>query len=76
MKNTNQEIEMSENKLTGMAAVDEKIKSRASLARELGITRGAISQWDEVPAKWLVDVSRITGLPVGVIRPDLFPSEA
>lgn len=61
---------------TGMAAVELKVKSKAWLARQLGISRGAIAQWDRVPAERLGEVAKATGLPPEVIRPDLFPEAA
>lgn len=42
------------------------------LAKSLGITPGAINQWDEVPADKLVAVSRQTGIPRQDLRPDLY----
>lgn len=56
---------------TGMEAVREVI-SFADLARKIGVTRGAISQWDRVPAERIAEVANITGLPMSAIRPDLF----
>lgn len=44
----------------------------ARLAREIGITRGAVAQWDKVPAERMVDVSRVTGISIETLRPDLF----
>lgn len=58
-------------KLTGMEAVKDKIKL-ARLAGALNITRGAVAQWDQVPAERLGAVSRITGIPISDLRPDLF----
>lgn len=45
---------------------------RNLLAKELGITPGAISQWPKVPAERLRDVCRITGAQPHEVRPDLF----
>lgn len=59
---------------TGMEAVRD-IMPMAELARQMNITRGAVSQWDRVPAERLFDVARITGLEPSVIRPDLFEAE-
>lgn len=42
------------------------------LAKELGITKGAVWQWNKVPAERLGEVSRITGIPHAKLRPDLF----
>lgn len=58
-------------KLTGMDAVKDRM-SLARLAREIGITRGAVAQWDKVPAERMGDVARVTGIPMEVLRPDLF----
>lgn len=57
--------------LTGMEAVKDRM-TLARLAREIGITRGAVAQWDRVPAERLGEVSRATGIPVERLRPDLF----
>lgn len=61
---------------TGMDAVREKVRSMAALARDLGVTRGAVAQWDRVPAERIADVSRLTGIPFHVLRPDMFAEEA
>lgn len=58
--------------LTGLHAVKTKVKSLASLAHKLGITRGAIYQWHEVPSRRVGEVARLTGLSPEVIRPDIF----
>ncbi|MBX5238666.1 CI repressor [Rhizobium sp. NLR22b] len=48
----------------------------ARLAREIGITRGAVAQWDKVPAERIGDVSRVTGIAFEILRPDLFNAAA
>ncbi|WP_245509834.1 YdaS family helix-turn-helix protein [Rhizobium ruizarguesonis] len=58
-------------KLEGMDAVRDRMPL-ARLAREIGITRGAVAQWEKVPAERLGDVSRVTGIPFERLRPDLF----
>lgn len=58
-------------KLEGMEAVRDRMPL-ARLAREIGITRGAVAQWEKVPAERIGDVSRVTGIPLDVLRPDLF----
>ncbi|MGW9230592.1 YdaS family helix-turn-helix protein [Pseudorhizobium sp. NPDC055634] len=55
-----------------MDAVRDKVKSLAALARDLGVTRGALAQWDRVPAERVVEVSRLTGIPRQILRPDLY----
>lgn len=42
------------------------------LAKELGLTRSAIHQWDRVPAERVVEIERITGISREDLRPDLF----
>lgn len=59
--------------LMGMDAVRDRMPL-ARLARELGITRGAVAQWEKVPAERIADVSRVTGIRYEVLRPDLFPA--
>lgn len=58
-------------KLTGMDAVRNTMPL-ARLARELKLTRGAVAQWEKVPAERLREVAIATNLPVQVLRPDLF----
>lgn len=61
-------------KLTGMAAVRDRMPL-SWVARKLEITRGAVAQWDRVPAERIGAVSRITGIPPQILRPDLFADE-
>ncbi len=46
------------------------VKSR--LARDLGITHGAVNQWRRIPAERVADVERLTGIPRERQRPDIF----
>jgi DNA-binding transcriptional regulator YdaS (Cro superfamily) len=47
------------------------------LALALNITHGAVSQWrKQIPAERLGDVSRATGIPREVLRPDIFAEAA
>lgn len=48
---------------------------RSQLARDLGITTGAVWQWRRVPAERVIDVSRLTGIPREELRPDLYPRD-
>jgi DNA-binding transcriptional regulator YdaS (Cro superfamily) len=43
----------------------------AKLARELGITPSAISQWRRIPTERVAAVSAIVGIPAADLRPDL-----
>lgn len=47
--------------------------TQTALAEALGITRGAIGQWIEVPADRVLDVEKITKVPCWELRPDLYP---
>ncbi|MFN7185967.1 MAG: transcriptional regulator [Pseudomonadota bacterium] len=49
--------------------------AKSRLARELGVTPGAVNQWRRVPAERVVEVERITGIPREQLRPDLFQKE-
>lgn len=50
----------------------ESGKTITWLANQLKITRGAISQWKEIPLSRIVDVERITGVSRTRLRPDLY----
>jgi len=43
----------------------------ANVARALGLTPGAISQWDKIPAERVAAVAAATGIPAAELRPDL-----
>ena len=44
----------------------------AKIASGLGITRGAVAQWRDVPADLVVQIEEIAGVPREELRPDLF----
>jgi DNA-binding transcriptional regulator YdaS (Cro superfamily) len=44
----------------------------SKLATDLGISRIAIYKWTKVPAKWLIQIERQTGIPRQDLRPDLY----
>lgn len=46
----------------------------AKLASELNISSQAVSQWKRVPPERAADVSRLTGIPLHELRPDVFPA--
>lgn len=52
-------------------------KSRAggsvALAKLLGITSQAISQWDRTPVRWVLRIEEETGVPRAQLRPDIYP---
>lgn len=59
-------------------AVDAAISAaggRAELARALDITSEAVRQWlenGEIPLRRIKEVSKVTGLPMHELRPDIF----
>ena len=46
------------------------------LAEPLGISKQAVSQWDEVPPLRVLAVERISGVSRHDLRPDLYPAPA
>lgn len=46
------------------------------LAESLGISKQAVSQWDEVPPLRVLAVEKASGISRHELRPDLYPSEA
>lgn len=55
----------------GLIAALEKVPA-PQIAAALGISCPAIYQWFDVPIRRVHDVSRVTGLPLHVLRPDFF----
>ncbi len=45
------------------------------LARRVGVTPQALSQWRRVPPRRVLDVERASGVPRHALRPDLYPQE-
>jgi hypothetical protein len=46
--------------------------SAAKLAKELGITRQCVCQWQKIPLKHVRTIARYTGLSPAVLRPDVY----
>lgn len=42
------------------------------VARELGLTRQAITKWEEVPAKHVLAIERLSGVTRYELRPDIY----
>lgn len=47
----------------------------ARIARELGLDRSAPVQWTEVPVRHARVVSRLTGIPLNELRPDVWTAQ-
>jgi DNA-binding transcriptional regulator YdaS (Cro superfamily) len=45
------------------------------IAKPLGISIQAVSQWDEVPPLRVLEVERLSGVSRHELRPDLYPPE-
>lgn len=46
-----------------------------ALARAVGVSQPAISNWKRVPADRVLSIEALTGVPRGELRPDLYPGE-
>lgn len=64
--------------LTGIEAVKAALAARvpgertlAWVAKQLGISRAAPGQWDDIPEKHIKRIAEITGVSPSVLRPDL-----
>ncbi|MGO4135149.1 transcriptional regulator [Rhizobium brockwellii] len=47
----------------------------AELARRIGISIQAVSQWKKVPGDRVLAVERVTGVSRSSLRPDLYPPD-
>jgi DNA-binding transcriptional regulator YdaS (Cro superfamily) len=56
----------------GLTRAIETAGSMGKLARILGISQQAVSQWREVPTRHIIAIERATGVPREVLRPDLY----
>ena len=41
----------------------------------LGLSRGAVSQWEQIPIDRVAQVEKLTGVPREILRPDFFNRE-
>lgn len=58
----------------GMDLIRDRRGLLAKVAKELGVTRGAVVKWDKVPAERLPEIERITGISRHDLRPDICPA--
>ncbi len=56
----------------GLARIRATKGLQSELARHLGVTRQAISDWPEVPITRLIEVERFTGISRESLRPELY----
>lgn len=59
-------------------ALEEAIRTSGgvvALSLKLGVTAGAVSQWDKAPWKQVIAIERVTGVHRARLRPDLYPPE-
>jgi len=59
--------------LIGMDRIRLTPGLQAELARALGITRGAVAKWKQVPAERVLAVERLSGISRHDLRPDIYP---
>ena len=56
----------------GLMKIRETLGMQSKLARHLGVTRQAISDWPVVPINRLNEVEQFTGIDRAMLRPDIF----
>jgi DNA-binding transcriptional regulator YdaS (Cro superfamily) len=56
----------------GLKVAIKAVGSVRELARLLGITHQAITQWDKVPAERMLEIEHVTGICRERLRPDLY----
>ena len=56
----------------GLKQAIERAGSRNKLARLLGISHQALNKWQDVPARHIIAIERVTGVHRSLLRPDLY----
>lgn len=56
----------------GLKQAIERAGGTRKLAKMLGITRQAIEKWTSIPARHIIVIERLTGVPREKLRPDLY----
>jgi TorA maturation chaperone TorD len=57
----------------GLEAAIRACGGVSELARRLGISQPSVSHWQRVPAERVLAVESASGVPRGILRPDLYP---
>lgn len=65
-------VEMSPERDEGLQIAIEKAGGLRPLARDLGMSMQALSEWRRVPADRLLQVEAVTDIPRRKLRPDLY----
>lgn len=65
-------VNMTRKRTTELISVILHYGSLKALAKELGLSLQAVSKWDRVPFKHLSKISRESGIPRQILRPDLY----
>tara|TARA_Y100000310_G_scaffold318285_1_gene372151 strand:- start:11 stop:211 length:201 start_codon:yes stop_codon:yes gene_type:complete len=55
----------------GLRRAIKAVGTKAELARKIGVSRTTVLNWDVVPVRRLKVVSRVTGIPARMLRPDI-----
>jgi DNA-binding transcriptional regulator YdaS (Cro superfamily) len=59
--------------LIGMARIRAHPGLQAEIARAIGITRGAVAKWKQVPANRVLAIESLCGISRYDLRPDIYP---
>ena len=56
----------------GLKEAIENAGNPAKLAAKLGVSRQAVSKWEDVPMRHIIAIEKATGVPRERLRPDLY----
>lgn len=56
----------------GLRKAVSAVRNVSKFARELGVSRGGVYRWKQIPAHLVVKAEIISGVPREELRPDLF----